>query len=70
MALTGTIVHIAQGALSTACAAAILAVGVLIGAQIGARLSNRIGGKSIIRGLALALVFVGLRLVWSELRSH
>ena len=37
---------------------------------VGARLSNRIGGKSIIRGLALALVFVGLRLVWSELRPH
>ncbi|MGH7874204.1 MAG: sulfite exporter TauE/SafE family protein [Candidatus Binatia bacterium] len=71
MALTGTIVHIAQGAFEHGVRrTAILAVGVLIGAQIGARLSNRIGGKSIIRGLALALVFVGLRLVWSELRSH
>ena len=36
-------------------------------AQIGARLSNRVGGRWIIRGLALALVFVGIRLIWSEL---
>jgi uncharacterized membrane protein YfcA len=71
MALTGTIVHIVNGAFEHGVRrTAILAVGVLIGAQIGARLSNRIGGKSIIRGLALALVFVGLRLVWSELRLH
>lgn len=69
MALTGTLVHIAHGAFQHGVRrTAILAVGVLIGAQIGAYLSNRIGGKSIIRGLALALVFVGLRLVWSELR--
>jgi uncharacterized membrane protein YfcA len=39
----------------------------LLGAQIGARLSNRVGGRWIIRGLALALVFVGIRLIWSEL---
>jgi uncharacterized membrane protein YfcA len=71
MALTGTIVHVVNGAFEHGVRrTAILAVGVLIGAQIGARLSNRIGGKSIIRGLALALVFVGLRLVWSELRPH
>ncbi|HVO92990.1 MAG TPA: sulfite exporter TauE/SafE family protein [Terriglobales bacterium] len=71
MALTGTIVHILHGAFQHGVRrTAILAVGVLIGAQIGARLSNRIGGKSIIRGLALALVFVGLRLIWSELRPH
>jgi uncharacterized membrane protein YfcA len=71
MALTGTIVHIVNGAFEHGVRrTAILAVGVLIGAQIGARLSNRIGGKSIIRGLALALVFVGLRLVWSELWPH
>jgi uncharacterized membrane protein YfcA len=71
MALTGTIVHVVNGAFEHGVRrTAILAVGVLIGAQIGARLSNRIGGKSIIRGLALALVFVGLRLVWSELRPR
>ena len=71
MAVTGTLVHIAQGAFQHGVRrTAILSVGVLIGAQVGASLSNRLGGKSIIRGLALALVFVGLRLLWSELRPH
>ena len=68
MALTGTLVHVASGTLERGVPrTAILAVGVLLGAQIGARLSNRVGGKWIIRGLALALVFVGVRLIWSEL---
>jgi uncharacterized membrane protein YfcA len=44
-----------------------LAFGVIIGAQFGAALSNRIGGKSIIRGLAVALAFVGVRLILAEL---
>jgi len=48
---------------------ALLAAGVLLGAQFGARLSNRVGGKWIIRGLAIALVFVGIRLIWSEVRA-
>ena len=68
MALTGTLVHVANGAFAHGTRrTAILAVGVLLGAQIGARLSNRVGGRWIIRGLALALVFVGIRLIWSEL---
>jgi uncharacterized membrane protein YfcA len=68
MALTGTLVHVARGAFEHGIRrTAILAVGVLLGAQIGARLSNRVGGRWIIRGLALALVFVGIRLIWSEL---
>ncbi len=68
MALTGTLVHVANGVFAHGIRrTAILAIGVLFGAQIGARLSNRVGGKWIIRGLALALVFVGIRLMWSEL---
>jgi uncharacterized membrane protein YfcA len=67
MALTGTLVHIARGVFEHGVRrTAILAVGVLLGAQIGARLSNRVGGKWIIRGLALALIFVGIRLIWPE----
>jgi uncharacterized membrane protein YfcA len=42
-------------------------MGVLVGAQAGARLSNRVGGKWIIRALAVALAFVGLRLILVEL---
>ena len=68
MALTGTMVHVASGVFVHGVRrTAMLAVGVLVGAQVGARLSNRVGGKWIIRGLAFALVFVGLRLIWSEI---
>jgi uncharacterized protein len=64
MALTGTVVHIitgtfAQGAhLTTA-----LAIGVVLGAQIGARLSEKVRGGWIIRGLAMALALVGIRIL-------
>jgi hypothetical protein len=68
MALTGTAVHIATGVFAHgARRTAILAVGVVLGAQAGARLSNRVGGKWILRGLALAMVFVGIRLILAEI---
>ena len=67
MALTGTLVHVAQGVFVHGVRrTAVLAIGVLIGAQAGAWLSNRTGGKVIIRGLAVALAFVGIRLIFSE----
>jgi uncharacterized membrane protein YfcA len=67
MALTGTLVHVVNGAFVHGVRrTALLAVGVIFGAQLGARLSNRVGGKMIIRGLAAALLFVGLRLIMSE----
>ena len=40
-----------------------LSIGVLIGAQLGALLSNRIKGIWIIRGLAIALGLVGIRIL-------
>ena len=68
MSLTGTLVHIAQGVFVRGLRrTALLAIGVLIGAQGGAWMSNRIGGKMIIRGLAVALAFVGVRLIVSVL---
>jgi uncharacterized membrane protein YfcA len=67
MALTGTLVHIATGVFIRGVRRlAFLAIGVLIGAQAGAWMSNRVGGKSIIRALAVALAFVGIRLILSE----
>jgi len=66
MALTGTIVHIVTGTFSHGMGRTIaLVVGVLPGAQLGAKLSNRVQGKSIIRGLALALGFVGIRILFT-----
>lgn len=64
-AMGGTIVHIAtgvfsQGALATLC----LAMGALVGAQLGAYLSGRIHGNWIVRGLAIALGFVGIRILF------
>jgi uncharacterized membrane protein YfcA len=64
MALTGTLVHIATGTFAHGVHRTIaLAIGVLIGAQIGARLSEKIQGRWIIRGLAIALGVVGLRIL-------
>jgi uncharacterized protein len=64
MALTGTLVHIATGSFSHGVHRTIaLAIGVLVGAQIGARLSEKIQGRWIIRGLAIALGVVGLRIL-------
>lgn len=67
MALTGTLVHIWRGVFQEGIArTAMIAAGVIIGAQVGARLSNRVGGKWIIRALAIALLFVGIRLIVNE----
>jgi len=67
MALTGTLVHVATGVFVHGVRrTGLLAIGVLIGAQAGAWMSNRVGGKSIIRALAVALAFVGIRLILSE----
>jgi len=64
MALTGTVVHILTGTFAHGVHRTIaLAIGVVLGAQIGARLSERLRGNWIIRGLALALGVVGLRIL-------
>ena len=68
MSLTGTIVHIVTGTFSHGVHRTIaLAIGVLLGAQLGALLSNRIKGTWIIQGLAIALAFVGTRILVSAL---
>jgi hypothetical protein len=64
MALTGTAVHIVTGAFHEGIRRTIcLSIGVLLGAQLGARLSDRVRGEWIIRGLAIAMMLVGLRLL-------
>jgi uncharacterized membrane protein YfcA len=64
MALTGTGVHIVTGAFHHGIRRTIaLSIGVLIGAQLGALLSNRVKGVWIIRGLAIALGLVGIRIL-------
>lgn len=69
MALTGTVVHVINGTFShELIRTAALSAGVLFGAQIGARLSTRIHGKWIITSLAIALLFVGLRIVYLSIQ--
>jgi uncharacterized membrane protein YfcA len=64
MALTGTLVHVTTGSFAHGIRRTLfLAVGVVLGAQLGAPLSNRIHGDWIIRALALALAFVGIRIL-------
>jgi uncharacterized membrane protein YfcA len=65
MALEGTGVHFATGALSfdrSFLQAVMLAIGAVPGAQLGAVLSRRVHDQHIIRALAAALILVGLRL--------
>lgn len=64
MAMTGTTVHVAIGVFSHGVRRTIsLAIGVLLGAQLGATLSFHVHGNWIIRGLAIALGFVGIRIL-------
>ena len=65
----GLAAHIASGSFSTGIDRAILiSLGAMAGAPIGARLSTRLHGPVILRGLALALAAVGLRMVWMGFR--
>ena len=64
MALTGTLTHIVTGTFTRGFHRTILlAIGVIFGAQLGAWFSGKARGTWIIRGLAIALGAVGIRLL-------
>lgn len=66
-----TCVHIKGGSLDGYwLVATALAAGAVIGAQFGAVLSTKTPPTAIIRGLALVLVIVGLRLGWRAYTKH
>jgi uncharacterized membrane protein YfcA len=68
MALTGTLTHILTGTFAYGVNATLsLAIGALLGAPLGAYLSNLIRGNWIIRGLALALGLVAVRILMTAL---
>lgn len=65
MAFAGTAAHIATGSFSPESAYKVLALGMgaVLGAQGGAQLSRRIRGVWLLRGLAVALALVGIRIL-------
>lgn len=68
MAFTGSATHVASGMFYRGVRRTIsLAIGVIIGAQLGAQASNYVHGDWIIRGLAIALGIVGIRLIVTAL---
>lgn len=65
MALSGTIVHIINGTLQEGIRITLfIGIGVITGAQIGAYFSNKIKAKGIVKALAVALIIVGLKLLF------
>lgn len=69
MALAGTIVHIFQGSFDRTWDTTLwIGAGVVVGAQVGAKLSARIQARWISFGLALALLFVGARILYAVLK--
>jgi uncharacterized membrane protein YfcA len=64
MTLAATVTNQARGTLVPGLSrVAWLAVGVVPGAQVGAWFSNQVHGRWVIRALALALAFVGIRVL-------
>jgi len=64
VALAATITHVLVGQFERGLPVTMdLAVGVMMGAPLGAALSTRLHGSLLVRLLALALCFVGLRLL-------
>ncbi|HEY3251598.1 MAG TPA: sulfite exporter TauE/SafE family protein [Ignavibacteria bacterium] len=69
IALAGTVARIFEGSFTKESIIQVLflSAGVIAGAQLGARLSKRIHGKWILKGLAIALCFVGIRILFMSL---
>ncbi len=64
MAGTATLTHVFTGAFHHGVRRTIaLGIGVLVGAPLGAAVSGRVHGVWIIRGLAVALAFAGVRVL-------
>lgn len=67
MGLSGSMVHYFKGDLQEGFYQILwLGIGVIIGAQIGAKFSTMIKGKIIIQCLAIGLLIVSIRILWSS----
>jgi len=68
MALAGTLVHVINGSFHHGTRRTIaLAIGVVVGAPLGAWLSGRLRDEWIMRGLAIGLLLLGLRLLYTSI---
>jgi uncharacterized membrane protein YfcA len=66
-AIVATIEHITHGDITAGSTfVPYLAVGMLGGAQLGAFLSKRVPSTIIMKSLAVAIVLVGIRIVWTH----
>lgn len=69
MSLSGVGTHIVNGTLNHGWLNILcLAIGVICGAQLGAKISKRLKGRGIVLVLAVVLVFVGLRFLYTAFR--
>lgn len=69
MAFGGSATHLVTGGLLQGLTLVLpLSIGVVAGAQVGAMMSNHLRGVWIMRVLAMALMFVGLRTFWGAIR--
>ncbi len=66
-AASGSVVHLTNGDLAgqNLVRALLLSAGVIPGAQVGARLAQKFQGPAIVRFLAVALLALGMRLVYT-----
>jgi uncharacterized membrane protein YfcA len=70
-ALVATAEHLLHGDIAaTTTFVPYLAVGILGGAQLGAFLSKRVPSAIIMKALALAILLVGVRIVWAHRQHH
>ena len=69
MSLSATLAHLASGSFLDGGLrrTILLGIGVLLGAQLGAALSKRVTGVWIMRVLAAAVAFVGIRILITAL---
>jgi uncharacterized membrane protein YfcA len=70
-ALVATAEHVLHGDINAAISfLPYLALGMLLGAQLGAFLSKRVSSVIILKALAVAIVLVGIRLLWGHSQHH
>lgn len=70
-AMVATAEHLLHGDIAaTTTFVPYLALGIVGGAQLGAFLSKRVSSVVIMKSLALAIVLVGIRIVWAHHQHH